>query len=109
MLLGSSISCPPPLIKPSIGNHFTKTSVLLSSYHPKVNALSRENDLRYPTFTNCCKSPTVVQMAVATETAIHAKDVHEGIGILDFFKGKDIFVTGGTGLLGKGTDDLCFI
>lgn len=83
-------------IKPSFGKYSTKTNVRFSCNQPKLNNLSKKNSKKYASFTFRCHQPAVEVKAAAAENA------DEGIGILNFFQGKNIFVTGATGLLGKG-------
>ncbi|KAL1557192.1 alcohol-forming fatty acyl-CoA reductase [Salvia divinorum] len=62
--------------------------------HSKMNAFSGKYHQTHSFSTKCCHLP-------ASQLTAAAVDWHKGIGILDFFKGKNIFVIGATGLLGK--------
>ncbi|XP_057777211.1 fatty acyl-CoA reductase 2, chloroplastic-like [Salvia miltiorrhiza] len=88
---GCSFFYPPTPIKPNcVGISFTKANVHI---HPKINGFSSQSDKRNSYFSRRCNPPPS-EVAAAVE-------VHGGIGILDFFAGVNIFVTGATGLLGK--------
>ncbi|XP_057777315.1 fatty acyl-CoA reductase 2, chloroplastic-like [Salvia miltiorrhiza] len=87
----------PPIKHSFVRNYFTKTNLQFAANHPKINALiSRKNEQTHSLFTSCCHPP-----ASQLKAAAAAVDGHTGIGILEFFQGKNIFVTGATGLLGK--------
>lgn len=81
----------------------TKPSTCVTKFgsnHPKMYAFSDKYHQTHSSSTKCCHSPAS-QLAAAA-AAVDNKG-HGGIGILDFYKGKNIFVIGATGLLGKGT------
>ena len=99
MLVATSFFSPPTPIKHSyVGKSFTKASLpITSNIHPKVNNFSMKNiDNRNSRFSRRCHPPPSELVASDRE------EVDAGIGILEFFAGKNIFVTGATGLLGKG-------
>ncbi|XP_057777197.1 fatty acyl-CoA reductase 2, chloroplastic-like [Salvia miltiorrhiza] len=91
-----------PPIKPSfVTKYFTKTNLHFAANHPtKMSAISRKNEQTHSFFTSCCHPPTS-ELKAAAAAAVDSQDGHTGIGILEFFQGKNIFVTGATGLLGK--------
>lgn len=99
MLLSSNTLFHLP-IKSSTEKYVAKTNLPFSFGHPKLNALSRKNEKRYSSFTLCCHPPPTAEPTAAT--VVDSRDGNAGIGILDFYRGKNIFVTGATGLLGKG-------
>lgn len=80
----------------------TKSSIYLTKFganHPKMNAFNGKYQQIHSFSTKRCHPPAS-QLTAAVEVDNNG---HGGIGILDFYKGKNIFVTGATGLLGKGT------
>ncbi|KAL1561437.1 alcohol-forming fatty acyl-CoA reductase [Salvia divinorum] len=90
----TSFFYPPTPIKPnSVGKSFTKASLpFTANINPNFNGFNVKNiDKRNSRFSCLCHPPA----------ASDCEEVGAGIGIHDFFAGKNIFVTGATGLLGK--------
>ncbi|KAG6406137.1 hypothetical protein SASPL_133735 [Salvia splendens] len=81
-----------------------KSSIYLTKFganHPKLNAFSGKYQQTHSYSTKFCHPPA--SQLTAAAAAVVDNNGHGGIGILDFYKGKNIFVIGATGLLGKGS------
>lgn len=104
----SSLFYPPPLIKFSLGKYSSKTKVHFSAINqPEMNGFIRKTDVvlqkRNSNFTRCHSSVPLAGLPAPLPAVVtNPEDGHAGIGILEFFAGKNIFITGATGFLGKG-------
>ncbi|KAL0392412.1 UNVERIFIED_CONTAM: hypothetical protein Sradi_2464000 [Sesamum radiatum] len=109
MLTQASLFCPPTKFSlEKIPHKITKVS--LFGDHDKNHVLRSRSCRRlsvnyngYPYFTSP-RHPLESELATQEVDCTTARD-GSGIGIVNFFEGKNIFITGGTGLVGKGTYD----
>ncbi|KAL1562129.1 alcohol-forming fatty acyl-CoA reductase [Salvia divinorum] len=97
----TSFFYPPTPIKPnSVGKSFTKASLpFTTNIHPNFYGFNVKNIAKRNSRFSCLCHPPPPSSEVAV--ASDCEEVDAGIGIHDFFVGKNIFVTGATGLLGK--------
>ncbi|KAK6130585.1 hypothetical protein DH2020_035677 [Rehmannia glutinosa] len=103
MLLTQSSFCSPPLLKFSYGKFSHKTILPFSYGNYEKNKLRSIGKLagdfdNSDTFLTSSQNPLESKL-MSLEVESNGDD--GGIGIVKFFKGKNIFITGATGLLGK--------
>ncbi|KAI3459882.1 hypothetical protein Pfo_016545 [Paulownia fortunei] len=101
MLLTQSSFCSPP-IKFSFGKHSHKTKLSLFGDYEKNKLRSRNSGklgVNYNGYTYFSSLHHPLKSKLSLE--VESGGDRGGIGIVKFFKGKNIFITGATGLLGK--------
>ncbi|KAL3828425.1 hypothetical protein ACJIZ3_017227 [Penstemon smallii] len=86
---------------------FCKTNDIPLFHNNENKYLTRNNAGKMAVYNGYHYFPTLhhpLELELTTsalQTELYDKDENDGIGIVEFFEGKNIFITGGTGLLGK--------
>lgn len=101
----SSFCILPPRIPFQKNFQNPKSSLFQNYENKKLRSRNKEwklgvNFNGYPYFTSPCH-PLESELCSMVETSSHVEDCSHGVGIDKFYEGKNILITGATGLVGK--------